>query len=308
MPPVLSLLLLVLSAGAASSAPSAAWPHYELAPDAAWSLNLPDFEPFGASGLLRLPDGSLVTVSDRGSEIYRIERPPGTNAAHLVLVTNLFPDWALTRLTREKRGHLDCEGLGIDDRGRVYLCEESERWILRCDPRDASVERLVIDWAPVQRYFSPRDRNASFEGLAVGGGKLYLANERDQGRIIEVDLASRKVVGDFEVRTSRQGLWDNHYSDLSWHQGRLYVLCRESRAVLEVDPARHEVVAEYSYTAIEANPEYRFRLRVPLVGVMEGLAVDDAAFWLVTDNNDLPRERHPEDRRPLLFHCPRPKR
>ena len=39
---------------------------------------------------------------------------------------------------------------------------------------------------------------------------------------------------------------------------------------------------------------------------MEGLAVDARHIWLVTDNNNLPRERYPEDRRPTLFRCPNP--
>jgi hypothetical protein len=41
---------------------------------------------------------------------------------------------------------------------------------------------------------------------------------------------------------------------------------------------------------------------------MEGLAVDENQFWLVTDNNGLGRERYPLDTRPTLFRCPRPDR
>jgi hypothetical protein len=42
-------------------------------------------------------------------------------------------------------------------------------------------------------------------------------------------------------------------------------------------------------------------------GTMEGLAVDEKYFWLVTDNNGLGRIKFPRDARPTLFRCPRPK-
>ena len=74
-----------------------------------------------------------------------------------------------------------------DDLGRIYLCEEANRWILRWDPRTKTVERLDIDWTPVEKYFSS-DRNAAWEGIAIHGQTLYVANERKKGRIIAVDL------------------------------------------------------------------------------------------------------------------------
>src|SRR5262249_27451684 len=151
------------------------------------------------------------------------------------------------------------------------------------DPGRRQVERLAIDWAPVKRYFDTFDRNASFEGIAVAQGRVYLANERQLGRIIVVDLASLRVVDDFVVRPEGSTARDTHYSDLSWFDGLLYVLLRESRCILAVSPATHKVQAEYSFKEMERAPEVLYHSLYP-AGQMEGLAVEQDYFWLVTDN------------------------
>jgi hypothetical protein len=83
---------------------------------------------------------------------------------------------------------------------------------------------------------------------------------------------------------------------------------REDHVILRIDPHSHRVLAEYDFRATELAPENKYRLVLPFVGVMEGLAVDDHDFWLVTDNNGLGRALYPHDTRPTLFRCPRPDR
>src|SRR4029077_1521517 len=122
-------------------------------------------------------------------QVYRIELTPGATEAQLAPMEALFKPAELAPLAPLKKGHYDCEGLARDDQGRIYMCEEENRWILRCDPRTGRVERLPIDWARVESFFSA-DPNASFEGIAVGRGKLYVANERSAPLVITVDLAS----------------------------------------------------------------------------------------------------------------------
>lgn len=282
------------------------WPRYTLGAAGTWRLNAPGGERFDASGLFRMPDGELLTVSDRGPVIHRVRLRPGSAAADLVPEPGWFPPDQLAALDAGTQGRYDCEGIAGDDEGRIYLCEEQRRWILRWDPRTWRVERLPIDWSPVRKYFSRTDSNASFEGIAVGGGRLYVANEREQGRIVVVDLAQSRVVDDFEVRSSVVSLWGPHYSDLSWFRGELYVLMREDHVILRVEPRSRRVLAEYDFRAVESAPENRYRRVLPFVGVMEGLAVEERGFWLVTDNNGLPREQDPADTRPTLFYCPRP--
>jgi hypothetical protein len=266
------------------------------------ALSAPDGERFDASALLLLPDGSLLTVNDRGPEVYRIDRTTDAAEARLIPVPNLFRPAELARFVALKQGHYDCEGLARDEQGRIYICEEANRWILRCDPGTGRVERLPIDWSPVESFFSA-DPNASFEGIAVGGGKLYVANERSAALVIAVDLVSLRVTGWFQPQPRKGSLLGTHYSDLCWFEDRLWILCRQHRVVLEVNPRTREVVGEFDYEAIEDALGYHKMLPV---GIMEGLAVDRDAIWLVTDNNGLPRKSARHDIRPTLVRCPRP--
>jgi hypothetical protein len=280
-------------------------PRFTLVAEKFWLLDPPAQERFDASGLLFLPDGGLLTVNDRGSSLYRVQFRAGTNVADLVTVPDCFTTTQLAPFAREKTGRWDCEGIARDDAGRLYLCEEANRWILRWDPRTQSVERLVIDWSPAKSYFTTTDINASFEGVAIGGGKLYVANERQRGRIIVVDLATLKVERHFQVSYSASRAFDTHYSDLSWHDGALWVLLRESDAVLKVDPLKEIVLAEFSYGEMTRQREVIYTGKYP-TGTMEGLAVDDESIWLVTDNNGEARWSARSDTRPTLFKCRRP--
>jgi hypothetical protein len=280
-------------------------PRFALRAEKWWQLNLPSADEFEASGLLLLPDGGLLTISDHGPELYRVKFLEDTNAADLVRLPDCFSEEQLAPFTAQKTGHYDCEGIARDSQGRLYVCEEMDRWILRFDPKLKAVERLDVDWSSVRKYFHPTERNASFEGVAIGDGKLYVANERQLGRIIVVDLDTLKVVEDFVVRPSTSQARDIHYSDLSWFDGSLFVLLRESHVVLRVDPATKKVLAEYDFGELERQPEVIYRNPYP-TSLMEGLAVDRDFIWLVTDNNGRPRARHPNDTRPTLFKCPRP--
>lgn len=284
---------------------SGSHPYFQLTLEQAWQLNAPGSERFDASGLLVLTNGDLLTISDRGASLFRIEFLPGVSSANLVLVTNCFTELQLAGFAPQKHGRYDCEGLGRDDQGRLYICEEDNRWILRFDPATQKVERLAIDWKPVKKYFSARNSNASFEGVAVGGNRLYVANERDKGRIIVVDLKTLRVIDDFTVGTKRWLAADVHYSDLSWFDGALYALLREKQVVLKINPETHATLAEYDFSEIEDNREFAYHTRAGS-GVMEGLAVTKEAIWLATDNNGLSRKRYPQDTRPTLFKCVRP--
>jgi hypothetical protein len=283
-----------------------AWPRHTLHAERVWQLNLPGGARFDASALLELPDGTLLTLADRGPTLFRIEFAPGANTANLVGVPDCFTPEQLAPYAARKTGRYDSEGLARDEAGRIYLCEEADRWILRWDPQTRAVERLGIDWTPVQRFFSV-DRNASFEGVAVGGGRLYAANERSVGRIIVVELATLAVVEDFSVKPMGITAHDVHYSDLCWFEGTLFCLLRESRKVLGVEPATHRVLVEFDYSDLERDPEYAYFNLYPS-GLMEGLAVDNEFIWLVTDNNGMGRVRYPRDTRPTLFRCRRPDR
>ncbi len=290
-----------------NAAPSTVGIRYTLRAEKTWQLNPPNGERFDASGLLLTPEGNLLTVSDRGPSLYQIQLQENTNAANILLLPKLFTREQLAGSAGENLSRFDVEGIGRDEQGRLYICEESHRWIFRADPRRDHVELLKIDWSPVQKYFDAVDLNASFEGVAAGKGRLYVANERQRCRIIVVDLKTLGIIDDFSVRPSASHARDLHYSDLCWFDDALFVLLRESRRVLKIDPESHRVLVEYNFSEMESGPEVLYRTRYP-TGTMEGLAVDREFIWIVTDNNGLGRARYPRDLRPTLFKCRRPDR
>ena len=288
--------------------PARSIPRYVLALDRAWQLNLPEVRRFDASALVFEPNGDLLTLSDQNPGIFRIVFHDGSTNADLARLPECFTEEQMAPFAKEKIGRYDCEGLAEDSQGRLYVSEESNRWILRFDRAKHTMERLDIDFTPVKKYFDPADLNASFEGVAVNGRTLYVANERKKGRIITVDLDTLKVTDDFCPRPGNQPFFDVHFSDLCWFKGALYALLREDWVILKLDPATRAILAEYNYQEVENTRAFAYHKIYPIVGVMEGLAVDDHYFWMVTDNNGLGRISSPDDIRPTLFRCPRPDR
>ncbi len=277
--------------------------NYKLVSGASWTLQ-PPAGRFDASGLIRLPSGQLLTVNDKEPGAFEIRF--GTNQS----VANLLP-WP--QLTPAHFGPLnpgrdlpwDLEGIAMGPDQALYLCEEHSRWILRQRKPHGPLERLPIDWSSESRWLSPTDRNASWEGIAVSGERLWVANERSSGRIFEIDLKTLAVIGSFRVAPPGSTAEDIHYTDLCWFEGQLWVLCRENRRVLCVDPDTHQVLSSFSYFEIEMDPRYAYRHILPY-GFFEGLSVDADSIWLLIDNNGYGRKSDPKDTRPQLFRCPRP--
>jgi hypothetical protein len=303
---ILAVMCLVTGCQQLPIAPMTSCPRYALEADRVWFLNLPGNREFDASGLMLTPSGQLYTVNDKVPILYRIEFGPHPNEASLIPDADRFSPDQLADLTRRKPNPFDWEGLAMDDEGRIYICEEADRWVLCYDPRARSVRLLDIKWGPAARFFST-DRNASWEGIAVGGGKIYLANERARGVICVFGQKSLRLEETFIVRPSDSRGGDEHYSDLCWFESKLYVLLREKGRILQVEPSTHAVVAEYDCRPLARREDtaFRFWSFYPTTG-LEGLAVSRDSFWLVVDNNGFARKADPRDRRPVLYHCPRP--
>jgi hypothetical protein len=272
--------------------------------DDRWLLTPPAPIQMDTSSILRLPDGTWLTVNDKGLPPYEI-RFGSQSEAFLVPRPDLFPPEAIADLNVAKEHRWDAEGLAVDHQGRLYLCDEPDRWIVRQDLSTGVVEHLDIDWSPVRHLFHPTDLNASFEGIAVGGDVLYVANERSEGRILAVNLSTLQVIDHFQVRPKGRPRGDVHYSALCWYDDRLWVLCRRDQCILEVDPETHFVLAEYDYSNIENAKENAYLTGIHF-GMAEGLFVDNTHFWVVIDNNGLRRRAALSDRRPLLFRALRP--
>lgn len=280
-------------------------PQYKLEAAQVWQVNTPNNERFDASALLWTKDQQLLTVNDRGPDLFRILFRDGESAVDLKPVPGLFTPAQLAQFARTKKGRYDTEGIAQDEQGRIYICEEGDRWVLRTDPSTHKVERLVIDWSPVAEFFNPKDPNASFEGIAVGGGRLYVANERSRCRLIVVQLDTLKVVDHFIARPVNNNAAEFHYTDLCYFEHSLWVLLRESRTVLQVDPTTHKLLAQFDFGHLELRPDLAYLTSFP-TGSMEGLSVTRDSIWLLTDNNGMGRIKFPKDIRPTLFRCPRP--
>ncbi|MGV3774511.1 MAG: esterase-like activity of phytase family protein [Verrucomicrobiales bacterium] len=280
------------------------WPVVILKADGVWQLSIPGGDRFDASALMWTREG-LLTLNDKKGAFYRIVIDEEERLAKIILSKQTFPISLLSPWITKKWRAFDFEGMAQDDSGRFYLCEEQRRAIFRYDPRSRQMKQLAIDWSPVAKYFSEKEKNASFEGIAIGGGKLFIANERSEARIIVVDMKSSKVTGHFLAKSDRFSFVEPHYSDLAYFDGHLYALLRHQQTILQIDPETTQVVAEYDFSPIEnaANVEY---LNEYPTGTMEGLAVDAKYFYLVTDNNGKGRKKFPKDIRPTLFRCPKP--
>jgi hypothetical protein len=266
-------------------------------------VNTPDDRRIDTSALLALGGDRFLTVNNLRPEAFVVSGPADATQTRLEPSPEFLAPGRLAALANRRRHGYDLEGLARDEQGRTYICDEAQRWVLRLSPGDGPAELLEIDWGPAARFFSKDDRNASFEGIAVGGGRLYVANERTAPGIVVVDLKSLAVVEVFQPRPWKGSLLGTHYSDLCWFEDRLWVLCRQHQVVLEINPATHAVLAEYDYEAAEESLGYR---KAMPAGLMEGLAVERDAIWLITDNNGWARRDGPRDLRPTLIRCPRP--
>ncbi|MDZ4815612.1 MAG: esterase-like activity of phytase family protein [Verrucomicrobiota bacterium] len=266
-------------------------------------IHLPREKRFDASGLTIGPRGQLYFVNDKMATLYETSKIDETEM-FVVPRMDLVNEDLLNKAAGAVTPRHDIEGIAFDGTD-FYICDEAKRNVFRINPKSGKIVHLKIDWHPVQSYFSAVQKNASFEGIAVGNGKLYLANERDFGRIIVVDLKSMKVERSFMVRPSNTLSQNIHYSDLCWHKGSLFVLCRHNRVIIQVDPDTGIALSDYYYGRMEVEPQWRFHSRFP-TGAMEGLYVTDTHFFLLIDNNGESRVSQPGDKRPLLFVCKRP--
>lgn len=300
-------LLIVASLGtgcaALPEAGEADWPRHTLTADRVLVVNTPPGRRVDTSGLLALGGDRFLTVDNLRPDLFTLSAGAGQAETRLVPAPEFLTPVQLGSVAGRRRLPYDLEGLARDAQGRLYLCDEAQRWVLRLDPASGRLEALDINWTPARRFFSEEDRNASFEGIAVGGGRLYLANERTAPAILVVDLQTLQVVDTFQPRPFKGSLLGTHYSDLCWFEDRLWVLCRQHRVILQVNPATQAVEAEYDYEQAEEGLGYRKSLPA---GIMEGLAVEKGAFWLITDNNGWARSAGPKDLRPTLLRCPRP--
>lgn len=263
---LLALFLLATSAGAADR------PELEIesAMDAHSDLEL--------SGILQTA-GGYWAVSDNAEDhfIYLLtigKKGKGYRLIPTLDLTklkgfNTVQDAFLAELRVDKKHRrLDLEGItGCGD--LLYVANERVRQVLIIDTKAKTIAKAPIDFSSYADLFKG-EANAGFEGVAAdcASQKLFVAKEREPRRIITVDMRTWAVVADHDIGVSDRGgqmiinpfnggnglmTINPDFADLTFDQGYLYVLERNTYEVTKVDPKTFEVVARVSYFNAEHN-------------------------------------------------------
>ncbi len=168
------------------------------------------------------PDGaSMLIVSDKGSLFHTDE-----NGA--VLMRAPF-----------QRG--DFEGVYVHA-GKIYVADESNRLVHRFDP-----DGLVLE----QTFSVPYEgkRNSGYESLVFNQVRevFLLITEKNPVIVFELDDA-------FQVKAAIPLDVASDISAATWHEGALWLVSDEERAVLKLAPDRYEVLGRWSIPAVK-KPE-----------------------------------------------------
>jgi len=148
--------------------------------------------------------GALYTVSDRNSNIYRID------------------DDGDVKDELSVRGK-DLEALAIDNEGRFYIGDEEAGAVWRLAEDGAREDKFEID--------GTRDGNSGIEGLAFDDrGFMYVAKEKSPSRIITLTEAGEQVA-------SEKVNFSDDLSALAFNadDGHLYALSDEDHSLYRLD-------------------------------------------------------------------------
>ena len=257
------------------------------------------------SGLTQL-NGQLYTVCDDANAVFRLV-PGDDGTMNTEIAVNLDTDPL-------SASSLDLEGITVVD-GEFFVVSEVHHKILK-----VTGDRL--SWIPAQGgvYESAYEaglfqiHNAGLEALTYLGDRRFLLSvERQPRGLIEVTFDERyeRIVSQMNQVFDDSGhdLASHRKPDLTGlfvHQGQVFALHRNAYVIHELvrdDNGHYREGQAWSYEHIVKDP--RFAYQDMQFGHAEGLVVDDEYFYLVLDNNDVPRLKNPNDRRPLLIKAKR---
>jgi len=269
-------------------------------------LNLNTLQPMEPSGLV-IKDEQLYSVCDDTSAIFKINVVDQNNAEAVI-----DQDLDETQLSAM---NLDLEGLTVVD-GEFFMVSEVHHKLI-------SVKENKLNWVPeLGGVYAEAFKaglfqiyNAGMEAVTYLGNQTFLFSAERQPRgLIEVTFDS-----DFKtiLKQSNQVFDDSKYplvetrkpdlAGLYYHKGMVYALHRNAYIIHELIKDEQGIYQEgqaWSYEHIVKDPKYAYQDMQ--FGHAEGLAVDDDFFYLVLDNNNNPRLKNPNDKRPLLIKAKRP--
>lgn len=275
------------------------------------ATHLIDVDSFGGrvdlSGLT-LRNGRLFSISDLSDQNDILEiviRRQG--GAWLRVAQILDADWLEGFAGRTaKLGRVDFEGL-CHFGDEFWIASETTRSVLKVGT-DGDVEELIPDFSGFHK-----DSMMPFSGIANAGleaiacdeatGRLWIFNERQFRMAYEVNPDTGEMIHQFDVPAAAhlpqysQGSW--MYPDFAgadFDSGYLYLLERNGRRILKVDPENFATVDHCSYAYVEDG---MYQEKGPF-GVAEGLVVQNSQVYVVLDTNGS-RQKSAEDARPALF-------
>lgn len=241
--------------------------------------------------------GSLVTVSDNRDEtqIFSISFVPKKAVIKEELNVKDFNGFWRYYLSsylfrqdgRWLKSPWDLEGITVCGED-IYLANEQTRNILKLS--NGKLTKLKFGLSKALRAVGANPEktsvNAGIEGIAMDceSNTLYIAQERSPRAIIVADLNKNKVVKSFSTPAVENPNPD--YADLYFEKGFLYVLERNKRMIIKVDPKSEKVVDEASYLNLADNfkASELYDTGKPY-GVGEALFMDSDFIYIGNDNN-----------------------
>ncbi len=257
---------------------------------------------------LTLWQGILYTVSDKhDSTVFSIRLTSDTAVMEPCLIFNA-PSIAEISYTQ----NYDFEGIATDSLGNFYLVSESFFRILRVSTDGKSASWITDSLKPQGNAADLfKTNNAYFEGIALTGQNAFiLCAERQPRGFVSVDMSLNPP--EVAARQARETLLEfppgrsPDFSGLFYEENSLYVLERNAYAVtrMTVKNNRYEPLESWSYRHVVTEKAYRYADMK--YGKAEGLCMDGNHVYVILDNNNIPTETYPDDRRPLLLILERP--
>jgi hypothetical protein len=210
--------------------------------------------------------------------------------------------------------NLDLEGITVVD-GQFFVVSEVHHKLVRLKENKLSwVPELGGVYAEAFKAGLFQIYNAGMEAVTYLGDHTFLMSvERQPRGLIEVvfDTEFKSILKQTNqvFNDSKFPLIESRQPDLAglyYHDGKIFGLHRNAYLINELYKDQDGVYQEgqaWSYEHIVKDPRYAYQDMQ--FGHAEGLAVDDDYFYLILDNNNNPRLKNPNDKRPLLIKAKR---
>ncbi len=204
-----------------------------------------------------------------------------------------------------KAHKFDLEGVAVAGEGKLWAVDERDRLLIEYNTASGEMRQVASysELASWHEQLAGGRINNGFEGIALLGRRLFLANEMFPGLIARFTLDSAGGVKPDTIFT----IEGNHdITGLECSDGALYALGRSASMVYRLDPETGAVNAVASFALEGDDPRYRYRQRMDHYRNSEGLAVGEGRIFIVMDGNFQPCLEDENQRLPLLLIYKRP--